>query len=269
MFKYKIGFIGGGNMGSAIAERLVDADMLKSSEVLICDKSRERLQYFSDGNYAVSENVEDVITDCQIVFIAVKPQMFDGLKPKMYGKVCSEVVISIMAGKKKSSVKEVIGQDSCPVVRIMPNLASRYGAGVTLADMSEVSVNVKEYLTQLFNALGLLVEIDEKDFNFCSSISGCGPAFFFEYFKYFYQECVKYGLPCDDARSLVLQTAYGSAKLAMNSPDSFETLISNVCSKGGSTIEGVKVIEGSDMAQIVSDTVSASKNRNDELELAK
>ena len=118
----------------------------------------------------------------------------------------------------------------------------------------------------MLQKLGVLIEIEEKDFNFCSSVSGCGPAFFFEYFKYFYNQCIEYGLNEQDAKNMVLQTACGSAKLAMNSSESFEKLISNVCSKGGSTIEGVKVIESSDMEQIVKNTLWASKKRNDELE---
>jgi len=267
MFKFDIGFIGGGNMGSAIAEVLVSSGAIESSKVLVCDQDESKLALFDSKNYAVTKEICDVVKNCRIVFVAVKPQSFDGLKDKFGKNLCCEAIISIMAGKKLGYVKEIVNNDLCSVVRIMPNLACRYGEGVTLAQLSDVSGELKEYIRALLQKLGLLVEIEEKDFNFCSSVSGCGPAFFFEYFKYFYDECISYGLSDEVARSMVLQTACGSAKLAMNSQESFEKLIANVCSKGGSTIEGVKVIESSDMGEIVEKTLCASKKRNDELEL--
>ena len=190
----------------------------------------------------------------------------DSLKEKFGQNVKSQAVISIMAGKKLGFVKEVVDNDACSIVRIMPNLACRYGEGVTLAQLTDVEGELKDYVKNLLEKLGVLIEVEEKDFNFCSSVSGCGPAFFFEYFKYFYNQCVAYGLDEQDAKKMVLQTACGSAKLAMNSTESFEKLISNVCSKGGSTIEGVKVIESSDMEQIVEQTLCASTKRNKELE---
>ena len=266
MFKFDVGFIGGGNMGSAIAEVLMSSGAVKAEKVLVCDQDETKLDLFAQKNCGTTKEIDDVVKNCRVAFVAVKPQSFDGLKEKFGQNVKCEAIISIMAGKKLGYVKEVVNNKDCSIVRIMPNLACRYGEGVTLAQLTDVCGELKEYIKNLLQKLGVLIEIEEKDFNFCSSVSGCGPAFFFEYFKYFYNQCIEYGLDAQDAKNMVLQTACGSAKLAMNSTETFEKLISNVCSKGGSTIEGVKVIESSDMDQIVAKTLWASKKRNDELE---
>lgn len=268
MYQYKLGFIGGGNMGSAIIFRLIESGAANAQEVIVCDSSAEKREFLSQKGIAVTQNISDVINNAEITFLAIKPQAFFGVKEELNNKIKSEVVISILAGKTIASIKEVVGKTNGAVVRLMPNLACRYGKGVTLADLSEVSEDKKPYIVQLLSALGLLVETEEKDFNFCSSVNGCGPAFFFEYYRCFYNECVKYGMDKDTARKMVLQTAGGAAELAMNSTETFDKLISNVCSKGGSTIEGVNVIEASDMAQIVADTLAASTKRNNELEKA-
>lgn len=266
MFKFDVGFIGGGNMGSAIAEVFINSGAVEPQKVLVCDQDQMKLDLFAQKNCGTTNEIDDVVKNCRVAFVAVKPQSFDSLKEKFGQNVNCEAIISIMAGKKLGYVKEVVNNKGCSIVRIMPNLACRYGEGVTLAQLDDVCGDLKEYIKNLLQKLGVLIEIEEKDFNFCSSVSGCGPAFFFEYFKYFYNQCIEYGLNEQDAKNMVLQTACGSAKLAMNSSESFEKLISNVCSKGGSTIEGVKVIESSDMEQIVKNTLWASKKRNDELE---
>ena len=266
MFKFDVGFIGGGNMGSAIAEVLVNSKAVDAQKILICDQDEQKLNIFASKNFATTKEIDDVVKNCKIAFVAVKPQSFDSLKEKFGQNVKSEAIISIMAGKKLGFVKEVVANDGCSIVRIMPNLACRYGEGVTLAQLTDIEGELKDYVKNLLEKLGVLIEVEEKDFNFCSSVSGCGPAFFFEYFKYFYNQCIEYGLNEQDAKNMVLQTACGSAKLAMNSTESFEKLISNVCSKGGSTIEGVKIIESSDMEHIVKQTLAASTKRNKELE---
>lgn len=268
MFNYKIGFIGGGNMGSAMALRFIESGAAAADSVIICDTNREKLDVFAAKGCAVTDKIADVITDAEITFLAIKPQAFFSLNEELKDKIRSEVVISILAGKKIASIKEVIGHIDGAVVRLMPNLACRYGKGVTLADMSELDNTKKERVEKLLSALGLLVETEEKDFNFRSAVSGCGPAFFFEYYKHFFNECVKSGMNEDIARKMVLQTAGGAAELALNSQDTFDKLIANVCSKGGSTIEGVKVMQKSDLEKIVSETLAASKKRNDELENA-
>ena len=268
MFNYKIGFIGGGNMGSAMALRFIESGAAAADSVIICDTNREKLDVFAAKGCAVTDKIADVITDAEITFLAIKPQAFFSLKEELKDKIRSEVVISILAGKKIASIKEVIGHIDGDVVRLMPNLACRYGKGVTLADMSELDNTKKERVEKMLSALGLLVETEEKDFNFRSAVSGCGPAFFFEYYKHFFNECVKSGMNEDIARKMVLQTAGGAAELALNSQETFDKLIANVCSKGGSTIEGVKVMQKSDLEKIVSETLAASKKRNDELENA-
>lgn len=266
MFKFEVGFIGGGNMGTAIIERMLQSHVVAAEKFLVCDVDEKKLSVFSNMGCATTRDLADVITNCRTAFVAVKPQIFDGLKPQLCGKIRSEVVISIMAGKKVGYIKEAVGDSDCHMVRLMPNLACKFGEAVILADFSDVNAKQKAEVLKLLDPLGMIVETAEKDFNFCSAINGCGPAFFFEYFKAFYQSCLQYGMDKDLAKKMVLQTAKGSATLALNSQDSFETLISNVCSKGGSTIEGVKILEAANLDEIISKTVAASKNRNDELE---
>ena len=99
MFNYKIGFIGGGNMGSAMALRFIESGAAAAGSVIICDTNREKLDVFAAKGCAVTDKIADVITDAEITFLAIKPQAFFSLKEELKDKIRSEVVISILAGK--------------------------------------------------------------------------------------------------------------------------------------------------------------------------
>ena len=266
MYKYLFGFLGCGNMASAIAESFLAAGKVKPDEILLCDKEISKTETFAKRGCGTTSVPSDVTENCRFVFCAVKPQSFSSLCEELSGKINCEVIISIMAGIKIKNIEKALGVKDVSVVRIMPNLACRFGCGVTLVEFNGLNEASKSVLKNALLSMGQLVEIPEKEFNFATSVSGCGPAFFQLFYKYIYDECIKKGFASEVAREMVLNTAIGSATLAKKSDKSFDELISAVCSKGGSTIEGVNVIKASDMEKIIATTIEASRKRNEELE---
>jgi pyrroline-5-carboxylate reductase len=172
----------------------------------------------------------------------------------------------MLAGIKIQAIKTAVGTNAPCVVRIMPNLACEFGEGVTLVATSGLPTERSKEIMALLNPLGLTVELDEEMFNAGTAVSGCGPAFFYSFFNAFVKAGETIGLDAALVRDLVLQTAKGAAVSAQKTNLPLFDMTERVCSKGGATVEGVKVLERHNIAEIMQETVLASKNRSDELE---
>ena len=265
-FKFKLGFIGSGNMASAIALRLLGEGAIEPESLLMCDTSKEKLSVYSTLGVATTTDCVGVAENCATVFLAVKPQalmdVIEVIKPKLY----CEVLISMLAGVKISTIKTLIGDGAPDVIRIMPNLACRFGNGMVLVNFGDVGVINSKVALQYLQPLGKCEEISEKRFNAGTAVSGCGPAFFYSVFNAMINGALELGFDRETATKLVLQTALGAATMAESSKEKMDILIDRVCSKGGATIEGINILNVCGLDEIIVNAMSASKHRCDELE---
>ena len=170
MYKYLFGFLGCGNMASAIAESFLAAGKVKPDEILLCDKEISKTETFAKRGCGTTSVPSDITENCRFVFCAVKPQSFSSLCEELSGKINCEVIISIMAGIKIENIEKALGVKDVSVVRIMPNLACRFGCGVTLVEFNGLNEASKSVLKNALLSMGQLVEIPEKEFNFANTI---------------------------------------------------------------------------------------------------
>ncbi|MBQ3816863.1 MAG: pyrroline-5-carboxylate reductase [Clostridia bacterium] len=267
MREYKFGFIGTGNMGSALASAVANA--IGGNEVALTDKSPEKAEILSKKIGANVVDISELVLCSKYIFLGVKPQMlndlFSQINIHLKGRKDRFVLISMAAGvsiddiKKKSSAY-------FPVIRIMPNTPVETGNGMILYRCDNlVSDTEKEDFKDALSKAGKLDEIDEKLIDAASAVSGCGPAFVYMFAEALADGAVECGLPRDKALNYAAQTILGAGDMILKSGKHPELLKDNVCSPAGSTIAGVHALENSNFRAACIDAVNASFKRTKEL----
>ena len=264
--QFKLGIIGCGFMAKAILKGVVLSDFLREKKIIVSDVSEENLNEASDlGVFTTTDN-RIVAENSEFVLFAVKPQSFEEVV-KSLGGFYPTKVISIMAGVKKNAIKNALGIGAIRVARCMPNLPCSIGSGALGVDMSDFNkfTDDTDFISGIFNCLGTVLSVDESKMDAVTGISGSGPAYVFMFIDSLIDAGVKQGLTRDEAKILAVQTVLGGAEMVQREEKSIPELIMNVCSKGGTTIEAVKVLEENDFRGTVDKAVEACVKRSKEL----
>lgn len=238
----KLGFIGTGNLASAIIRGVVAAEEIPAKEIIIFDINSDKIYQLKDEldvNTAASAN--EVAEKCEYVVVAVKPKDFEALAKSIGDsiKTNNAVVISTAAGTQLEKIKAYFGFD-VKAIRIMPNINAAVGESMTALCASERVVYAeKEFAMNLCSHFGRVTELEEKYFSAFTAIAGSAPAFAYMFADALANAGIKYGLPAKTAQDIASQMLLGSAKQLLESPMTVSELIRNVCSPGGTTIEGV------------------------------
>ena len=264
MKNYLFGFIGAGNMGGALAK----AAAKSTKEILICDKDSEKAKSLADDLGCDVGDIVDVVKNCTYIFLGVKPQMMADMLSSVSEELQSRedvILVSMAAGLSIDTIKKMAGKDF-KVIRIMPNTPVSVGLGEILYSKSENTTDEElAKFIEIMKGAGALTKIDESLMDAGCSVSGCGPAFVYMFIKSLAQGGAECGIDYDTSLQLAAQTVLGSAKLLIESGIDPDTLKQNVCSPGGSTIEGVKSLENSGLEDTVIKAVKSSYRRNIEL----
>ncbi len=261
----KIGFIGCGNMGGTLAK----AAAKTAHEIYLSDYSEEKLKTVANELSATASSNEEIAAICDMIFLGVKPQVLAEvlmpLKDIFKNRKTPFTVVSMAAGVTLQSVCEMLGGNYA-VIRIMPNTPAAVESGMILYCKNDLvtDADVKLFLDSMQFA-GLCDYIDESLFDAATAVSGCGPAFVYMFVEALANGGIEAGLPKDKALKLAAQTVLGAGKMVRDTGTDPVTLRENVCSKGGSTIEGVKSLIASDLNETVQKAVKASFERTKEL----
>ena len=254
-----VGILGFGKMGEAIAKGLLN----KGFKVVAYDISEGRKSLAKEMGVEALKTPLSLVSSADVIFVAVKPQVFlDAVRP-MGAVPDTKVVVSVMAGVSSETIKKAMGIDR--VVRVMPNTPALVGEGaLAVAFCGEFSQEEKERILTLLDPLGLVVEVQEVYMDAVTALSGSGPAYVFLFLEALEDAGVRVGLPRDVARLLALQTLKGSVRLAEEG-SSARDLINAVTSPGGTTIAALHVLERAGFKGIVMDAVEAAWRRSKEL----
>jgi len=251
----KIGFIGCGNMGGALASAVSRSGC---AEILLLDKDTARAEALAEKIGAECATL-DKIAKCDYVFLGVKPNMIADVLGELSPVIGeSTVIISMAAGVAIAKIEAALGK-CCPVIRIMPNTPAAYGKGMILYTVSAAVTekNFSDFVTFMKEA-GTIDEIPERLIDAGSAVSGCGPAFVYMFIEALADGGVAAGLPRDKAMLYAAETVLGAAETVLRSGKHPGALKDAVCSPGGSTIEGVLALESGSMRGVVSDAVLAA-----------
>ncbi|MGV6826236.1 MAG: pyrroline-5-carboxylate reductase [bacterium] len=268
MTKKTIGFIGGGNMATALIQGLI-ADGTPATNILVAEPDTERREWLA-ASFSVrtrDDNIE-VASESSILVLAVKPQALKAvcelLGPAM--EQSRPLTISIAAGIRHQTLKQWLN-DSVMVVRAMPNTPAMIQLGATgLFSADELSETHRSDAEQIMRAVGLTQWVNnEAEMDAVTAISGSGPAYFFLFMEALQAAGENLGLSPESARLLTLQTASGAARMALESDQELATLRANVTSPGGTTERAVNSFEQNRIREIVQEAATAARDRSVEL----
>jgi pyrroline-5-carboxylate reductase len=240
-----VGFLGYGKMAQAISEGLNRSGLAAYKNQAASDIQTSSLlnSAQSRGFTAASDNIE-LINMSPLVIIAVKPHQVQSVLSQAKESISGQLFISIAAGVTLSQLRSWLPAQA-GLIRVIPNLPALVSRGVTLV-CAENDSDPKHLAKakEIFQSVGVVVELAEKYFNEGTAVSGSGPAYFFLVMEALIRGAVRLGLTWETARELVLRTAQGAAETAINNPDiSLAQLRDQVTSPGGTTAEGLYVLE--------------------------
>ncbi len=263
-----IGFIGSGNMASAIIRGLVSGGKYKGSDIAVFDIYREKAESFSkELSLCLMNSEKEIALQCDTVVLAVKPDVFPSLLEKIGAelKANDPLIISIAAGKTTEFIASLLPY-SPRLIRIMPNINAKVQAAISAYCGNErVTGEDKEFVRGFCDAFGRGIEIAEKNFSIYSAIGGCSPAFAFMFIDSLARAAVKNGMTKAEALETAAQAVLGSAKLILESDEHPWKLVDAVCSPGGTTIEGVCTLQEKGFEATVEAAVEASYNKDKSL----
>lgn len=238
----KVGFIGCGNMGGALARAVSQNTQIK---VYISDYNEEKALAFSKEIGAEKSDNITISKECDFIFLGVKPNVveavLEGIKEAL-GSNGHGVLVSMAAGVSLDKLAATVGERA--VIRIMPNTPVAVGCGmISWCKSSAVTDETARAFEEILGCAGKLLAIDEKLIDAATAVAGCGPAFVYMFTEALADGAVSCGLPRDAALIMAAETVRGAAEMILKSGKHPEKLKDDVCSPGGSTIVGVQALE--------------------------
>jgi len=263
-----IAFIGGGNMARSLIGGLI-ADGGDPDVIWAADPSEEQRQILR-SRFAVHTSADNhqVAAQAQVLVLAVKPQLLREVAISLAETVRQHkpLVISIAAGVRHGNLRAWLGEDAA-IVRSMPNTPALVSSGATALFADErVSNQQRQLAESILRAVGLTVWVkDETLLDTVTALSGSGPAYFFLVMEALEEAGVQLGLDPDTARLLTLQTAFGAAKMALESAEHAATLRARVTSPGGTTERALAVLQAGNLKALFASALQAARDRSHEL----
>lgn len=261
----KIGFIGAGNMATAIIGGLVRSGFSKK-DIYIYDIFAEKLSTFGEMGLSVAQSAQELTKEADIIVLAVKPQQYgeviEGIAP---AADMGKTFVSIAAGITVEYVRNKLGLD-VPVVRVMPNTPLLLGKGATaLSPSDNVSDDAFAMVKSMFASSGVVEILPESLMNAVISVNGSSPAYIYLFAKAVCDSAEAQGIDRQVAMKLFAAVLEGSAEMLRSSGDDPDTLIQKVSSKGGTTIAALERLYAHGFEGAIDDAMRACTKRAQEL----
>lgn len=260
----KIGFIGLGNMARTMIGGMITKQIVSKEDIAGADKMQAAAEDVKKqwGIKTCTDNAQ-VAGDADVLVLAVKPQFLSQAVSEMKDAVKENtLIISIAAGKKIQEIEELFGKE-IKLVRCMPNTPALVGAGCSgLCRNGNVSDEEMKQCMTIMESFGIAQEVPENLMDAVTGVSGSSPAFVFLFMEAMADGAVAAGMPRSQAYTFAAQAVMGSAKLMLESGKHPGELKDMVCSPGGTTIEGVRVLEENAFRGIVADAVLAAVDKS-------
>lgn len=263
----KIGFIGLGNMATAMIGGMLDKGVALKEDVIGSDKMPE-MRKTAESRWGIKthESNAHVAADADVLILAVKPQFLAEAVSQVKDAVKENtLIISIVAGKRLQEIEKLFGK-SVKLVRCMPNTPALVGEGCSaLCGNSNVTEEEMKQCKVIMESFGIAEEVPENLMDAVTGVSGSSPAFVFMFIEAMADGAVLAGMPRKQAYTFAAQTVMGSAKLMLETGKHPGELKDMVCSPAGTTIEGVKMLEEKAFRGAVMDAVKAAVEKSQKL----
>jgi pyrroline-5-carboxylate reductase len=263
----RLGFIGAGRMATALARGWLAAGLFRPEQILASDPVPACREAFAGGaSLRTTQNNREVLRESNLVLLAVKPQMMDGVLNEIRGEVTGRhLVVSIAAGITLAHLAGGLGADR-RLIRVMPNTPCLVGASASgYSPGDRATPEDVTLVDRLLNAVGKAIRLPENLLDAVTGLSGGGPAFVYLIIEALADGGVRVGLPREAALTLAAQTVLGAARMVLETGQHPGVLKDMVASAGGTTIVGLHALERAGVRAGLMDAVEVATNRAHEL----
>ncbi len=261
-----IGFVGAGKMGAALIQGLIGSGLARPGDMVASDIVEERKRLVHRHGIRTTGDNAEVARGAEIIFLCVKPkdmaQVLEEMAPHLGP---AHLLISIAAGVRISYIQARV-LAGVRVVRVMPNLACQVNEVAAAYALGRAATAEDGLLVRaVFGALGICLEVEEEQLDAVTGLSGSGPAYVYVILQGLIDGAAKAGLPTSTARLLAAQTLRGAAKMAMVEDLDLAEMVKQVATPGGTTVEGLRVMEEAKVQETMAEAVLAATHRAREL----
>ena len=265
MINHKVGLIGGGNMGRAIAAGLLRGGM-HATDILIAEPRPEQCELLRRELYGVllSDDNSQVAGQAETLLFAVKPQILQAVCRDLASTVREHkpLIISIAAGPRIDDIDNWLG-GGMRIVRVMPNQPALIDQGISALFANELTDDIgRDLAEKVMSAVGQVVWLESESLmDAVTAVSGTGPAYFYLLIDVMIESAISLGIDPETARSLAVETARGATALASAETESMSSLIERVRSPGGTTTAAFECLDAADVRGIFTKAIEAARDR--------
>ena len=262
----RIGFIGGGNMATALIGGLV-GKLTAGANIHVVDPNAEALANLQKKfGVTTASHIDAAVARCDVVVLAVKPQQMKEVVAQLAPHIGSQLVLSIAAGIRAVDLSRWLNGYTA-IVRTMPNTPALIGKGITgMVAMAGVSKDQHDAADAIMRAVGATVWLnDESLIDPVTAVSGSGPAYVFYFIEAMQEAAQEMGLSAEQGTQLAIATFVGASQLAAQSTEPVSVLRDRVTSKGGTTYAALTSMESSGVKQAIATALKAAAARGKEL----
>lgn len=264
----RIGFIGCGNMATAIIDGILKKNFIDCKDIFAFDVYDGAIDS-ACTEYGINKckSESDVVDNSDAIILAVKPNVIADVLKKADGAITrnNPLIISIAAGKSIEYIESSITTKQ-RVIRIMPNINAKVGEAMSAYCSNDLARDEdKKFVSKMLQKTGKCIELDEAQFPLFGVLGGCTPAFAYMFIDALARAGVKNGMKKETALEIAAQTVYGSAKMIMESDENPWKLVDNVCSPGGTTIEGVTSLQADGLEAAIHNAVQKALDKDKKL----
>jgi pyrroline-5-carboxylate reductase len=244
MMAQKIAIIGGGNLGSAMAEGIVNSTFSLPADITVTKRNTTTLAALAARGINISSNNGEAVANANWIILAIKPfqikEVLEEIKPFLNKD--KQVIVSVVTGVWIKEIQSIVGNDF-PIFRAMPNTAIAIQQSITCINGNGVTESQIQFVTQLFNQLGKTVLIEEKLMDAATVLGACGTAYAMRYIRANIQGGIEIGFSAATASLIAAQTVKGAAELLLQKNTHPEQEIDKVTTPKGCTIAGLNEME--------------------------
>ncbi|MEO6490127.1 MAG: pyrroline-5-carboxylate reductase [Ferruginibacter sp.] len=257
----KIAIIGGGNLGTAIAEGLLKSRFCKPSDIYITKRNATTLQALQSKGVKVGTDNGDAVSKCSIVILAVKPYQVSEVVNSFKNAITAKhILVSVVTGIVISDIRTAINK-KLPVCRAMPNTAIAIRQSMTCLSFDNAASSQISFVTNLFSALGKVTVINENLMDAATVLGACGTAYAMRYIRANIQGGIEIGFDAKTASLIAAQTVKGAAELLLEKGSHPEQEIDKVTTPKGCTIAGLNEMEHQGFSSSLIKGIATSFNK--------
>lgn len=269
---YKYGFIGAGNMGSAMISGILEGGLAEKKDITFVTASSRSAKKIEDRfGIEASKDATALASNSSVIILAVKPKQLDDVLPEIRESLDADsIVISVAAGKSISDIDSALLSiavaGKLKVARAMPNTPAAVGEAMSAVCFNDRFEDTeKEEVLSVFRSFGKAEEVDEGLMDTVTGLSGSSPAFIYMLIEAMADEAVKCGMKRESAYTFAAQTVKGAADMVLKTGKHPGELKDQVTSPGGTTIAGVLALEKNGFRSAVTEGIDAAVKRSMEL----